>query len=137
VHEGEWWVERSLLAQAMQQLIQQGETNNSTTSDFLALTSPLSSLAAFPLATGNKSAISDTGVLHSSVMQQITPREKDIILLVGRGFTNRRIATQLNLSERTVHSHLASIFQKLDVTNRLELALLAYRWGWLTPLPKP
>lgn len=56
----------------------------------------------------------------------ITKREKEIIELVVNGSSNAQIAEKLNISVRTVKVHLSNIFQKLNVSNRLELATLFY-----------
>lgn len=57
----------------------------------------------------------------------LSPREREIVALIGQGLKNKPIAARLFLSERTVHSHLASIFRKLSVADRTELALFAAR----------
>ena len=54
----------------------------------------------------------------------LTKREKDVLLLVTQGESNKSIADKLVLSEVTVKSHLNSIFKKLNVTNRTQLVLL-------------
>lgn len=53
----------------------------------------------------------------------LTPREKEIANLVATGYPNRKIANTLNISERTVKAHLGVIFRKLNITDRLQLAL--------------
>lgn len=58
---------------------------------------------------------------------ELTRREMQIIGAVVAGYTNKDIATRLSLSEHTVKHHLSSIFDKLGVTNRLEVALLAIK----------
>lgn len=55
----------------------------------------------------------------------LTRREKDVLLLVTQGESNKSIAEKLVLSEVTVKSHLNSIFKKLNVTNRTQAVLLA------------
>ena len=65
----------------------------------------------------------------------LTADEHQIILLVSKGLRNKQIAQQLALSEATVHCRLASIFRKLEVTDRLDLLIYAYRYG-LAPLPR-
>jgi DNA-binding CsgD family transcriptional regulator len=57
----------------------------------------------------------------------LTPREREIAELVSAGITNRAIASQLVLSERTVEGHVRSILAKLQLTNRTELAAWALR----------
>jgi DNA-binding NarL/FixJ family response regulator len=65
----------------------------------------------------------------------ITDREMDILLLAGKGMTNKAIGTQLNISDRTVQGHLAKIFEKLQVTSRTEAVMRAVSLGWLTAEP--
>jgi len=54
----------------------------------------------------------------------LTEREREIAALVGSGGTNKQIARQLDISERTVKAHLTEIFRKLGIADRLKLALL-------------
>ena len=54
----------------------------------------------------------------------LTEREREIAALVGNGGTNKQIARQLDISERTVKAHLTGIFRKLGVADRVKLALL-------------
>jgi two-component system nitrate/nitrite response regulator NarL len=54
----------------------------------------------------------------------LTHREIDVLKMLGEGMSNKSIASRLNISERTVKAHLTSIFQKLEVQDRLQLALL-------------
>jgi DNA-binding NarL/FixJ family response regulator len=55
----------------------------------------------------------------------LTPREVDIVRRVARGAGNKDIAWELQMGEQTVKNHLRRIFRKLNVANRVELALLA------------
>ena len=55
--------------------------------------------------------------------QALTQREKEVADLVAQGLKNRAIGHKLGIAERTVKNHLQSIFDKLGVANRLELAL--------------
>jgi len=133
VEAGEWWVERSLLTQVMLELIQQQGSNIPASPGSGSCYRHPGDTASLD---GSQSPVSSfVTAIETSALEQITARERDIILLVGRGFANKQIATQLRLSERTIHSHLASVFHKLDVATRLELALLAHRCGWLAPPP--
>ena len=54
----------------------------------------------------------------------LTKREIEVAKSVADGCSNREIAERLNISERTVKARLTSIFQKLDVRDRVQLALL-------------
>ena len=59
----------------------------------------------------------------------LSPREREIIVALAEGLSNRDIAERFKLSEVTVKHHLNSIFDKCGVSNRLELALFALRHG--------
>jgi DNA-binding NarL/FixJ family response regulator len=89
-------------------------------------------------------ALSGRGLyLHPSVAQRfllrrrhvdrtpgsLSDRELEVLQLVARGATNDDIANQLYVSEKTVKSHLSSIFRKLEVTNRTQAAAKALREG--------
>lgn len=67
------------------------------------------------------------GQAEATKIAQLTDRERELIALVGTGLRNRQIAERLFISEATVRHHLTSIFAKLDVTDRFELAIYAYR----------
>jgi len=57
----------------------------------------------------------------------ISTREREIVACVAQGFKNKEIAEKIFISEQTVKNHLHNIYQKLDVSDRLELALYAIR----------
>jgi len=63
----------------------------------------------------------------SSAEQRFSRRERQIVLLIAEGHTNRRIATQLNISEQTVKAHISRIFRKANVTSRTQLAPLVLK----------
>ncbi|MGW3521270.1 response regulator transcription factor [Streptomyces hydrogenans] len=58
-------------------------------------------------------------------LERLTPREGDVLVLLARGDTNAGIATQLNMRESTVKAHVSRILSALEVTNRVQAALLA------------
>jgi NarL family two-component system response regulator LiaR len=64
--------------------------------------------------------------------EHLTPRELDVLQLLARGLSNRAIAQELVISERTVQAHLTSIFAKMAVSSRTEAVLSAIRMGWLS-----
>jgi DNA-binding NarL/FixJ family response regulator len=57
------------------------------------------------------------------IKPKLTPREEEIIELVAQGYSNKQISKKLLISEKTVKAHLTSIFNKLGITNRLNLAV--------------
>jgi two-component system, NarL family, nitrate/nitrite response regulator NarL len=57
----------------------------------------------------------------------LTDREREVVGLIGEGLRNRQIAERLKISEITVRHHLTSIFDKLGVSDRFELAIYSYR----------
>ncbi|MGB5179030.1 MAG: response regulator transcription factor [Gammaproteobacteria bacterium] len=59
----------------------------------------------------------------NSSIEHLTPREIQVAEMVHRGGNNKSIARTLDISERTVKAHLSAIFRKLDIENRLHLAL--------------
>ncbi len=58
-------------------------------------------------------------------IRRLSRREQEIVDLVAEGLKNKAIAARLGIAERTVKNHLQSIFHKLAVANRLELAVHA------------
>ena len=62
----------------------------------------------------------------------LTERELEILRLVGKGLTNKKIGKQLYISDRTVQAHLSNVFSKLGVESRTEAAMYAVRQGWVT-----
>ena len=64
--------------------------------------------------------------------EQLTPRELDVLHLLSKGLTNKGIASNLYISERTVKFHLSSVFNKLDVESRTEAVTTAVRKGLIS-----
>jgi NarL family two-component system response regulator LiaR len=63
----------------------------------------------------------------------LTGREREVLELVARGLSNKLIARELGIAEKTVKTHVSSILGKLGVTDRTQAALLAVRRGWVEP----
>lgn len=61
-----------------------------------------------------------------SIGERLTPREMQIVELVSQGLQNKKIAERLSITDTTVRHHLTSIFEKLSVTNRMELMRYTY-----------
>ena len=61
----------------------------------------------------------------------LTPREREVMQQLAAGLTNKQIASQLNLSVRTVNFHLDNVYSKLNVNTRTEAVLIAIQRGWI------
>ncbi len=107
-----------------------------------ALSYLLKDVSASELANAIRSAASGKPTLHpmaaSKMMQemqagkkekeerkQISPREMEVLHLIARGFSNRKIAEDLYISERTVKTHVTHLLEKLDLHDRTQLAIYA------------
>jgi DNA-binding NarL/FixJ family response regulator len=63
----------------------------------------------------------------------LTPRELEVLTLMGQGLSNTELADKLTLSEATVKTHVARIFAKLTLRDRAQAVVLAYESGLVTP----
>ena len=63
----------------------------------------------------------------------LTPRELEVLTLMGHGLSNAELATELTLSEATVKTHVARIFAKLSLRDRAQAVVLAYETGLVSP----
>jgi two-component system nitrate/nitrite response regulator NarL len=100
VHEGEVWIERSMMGSMIQEF--------------------------------NKPATVDPELTK---IESLTDREREVIALIGEGLKNKQVGERLFISETTVTHHLSSVFSKLEVSDRLELIIYAFRHG-LAKMPK-
>jgi DNA-binding NarL/FixJ family response regulator len=66
-------------------------------------------------------------------LAELTPRELEVLRLMARGLSNSQIASELVLGEATVKTHIARIFQKLDLHDRAQAVVLAYESGLVQP----
>lgn len=66
------------------------------------------------------------------VPEPISAREREVLLLAARGLSGKEIAGKLFISERTVQTHLASIYDKLGAKNKTEAMLLSLKYGIVT-----
>jgi DNA-binding NarL/FixJ family response regulator len=97
VHAGEFWLDRLTTAEVIRRLAKKGATPSQSSSRL--------------------------GVRDQSTA--LSTREREIVILVAQGFKNKEMAERMFISEQTVKNHLHNIFDKLGVSDRLELALYA------------
>ena len=68
---------------------------------------------------------------------KFSPRERDILICLSQGESNKEIASALNLAESTVKIHVQNIFKKLNMTSRVQVALYAVEHGFGLPAKNP
>lgn len=73
----------------------------------------------------------DEDIAASSTIERLTPREREVVNLIARGYSYRETAHRLGISVKTLESHMGHIFEKLSVASRHELAALAYEEGYV------
>jgi RNA polymerase sigma factor (sigma-70 family) len=64
-------------------------------------------------------------------LDELTERELEVFRLIAQGLSNREIAQELYISETTVKTHVTRVLQKLDLRDRVQAVVLAYRSGVL------
>lgn len=73
------------------------------------------------------------GRQSSASLQELTPRELDVLRLLARGMSNAEIAEQLIVGESTVKTHVAHVLAKLDLRDRIHAVVFAYESGLVQP----
>jgi DNA-binding NarL/FixJ family response regulator len=68
-----------------------------------------------------------------AALAELTPRELEVLRMLARGLSNGEIARDLVLGEATVKTHVARVFQKLDLHDRAQAVVLAYETGLVVP----
>jgi DNA-binding NarL/FixJ family response regulator len=76
----------------------------------------------------------DEDIAAGSTIERLTPREREVVNLIARGYSYRETANRLGISVKTLESHMGHIFEKLSVASRHELAALAYEEGYVNGL---
>jgi DNA-binding NarL/FixJ family response regulator len=72
-------------------------------------------------------------VTEGDELEELTPREREVLTLVGRGLSNSEIADELVLSPLTAKTHVARLFSKLGARDRAQLVVTAYENGLVVP----
>jgi NarL family two-component system response regulator LiaR len=75
----------------------------------------------------------DTLAREEDPLDRLTPREREVLVLIARGFPNKLIARELGVSEKTVKTHVGHVLAKLGVFDRTQAAVLAVRAGLVDP----
>lgn len=124
VHAGEAWLDGALMARVLDDWKKQRSDSVITATN-----------GQHPLPESAKASL--WAVPHDEYedakIDRLTDREREVIQLIGQGLRNQQIADKLFISVITVRHHLSSIFNKLDVGDRFELAIYSYRHGLAKP----
>ena len=70
--------------------------------------------------------------IAATVGSSLTLRQLEVISMLGRGFSNKEIARELDVAERTVKAHVSAVFEALNVKNRTQAVLAAQSKGYLS-----
>jgi DNA-binding NarL/FixJ family response regulator len=73
--------------------------------------------------------IQSSGATRGKQAFGLTAREREVLVMVAAGSSNREIAREYRVSEETIKHHLTSLFNKVGASNRVELAMVATRNG--------
>lgn len=87
-----------------------------------------------PVMTGDVAQALTRGLRQRSVQGDdsgLTEREKEVLLLIAEGKTNKDIAEELHISIKTVKTHVSNLLMKCELEDRTQLAIYAHRQGWV------
>ena len=75
----------------------------------------------------------DRAAEQLELIDRLTPREREVVSYIARGYTYRESASKMGMKVKTLESHMANIFEKLGVATRAELSFLAYETRMVDP----
>ncbi|MNM77082.1 Transcriptional regulatory protein LiaR [compost metagenome] len=88
-----------------------------------------------PVMTGDVAQALTRGLRQRTVKGDdsgMTEREKEVLLLIAEGKSNKDIAEELHISIKTVKTHVSNLLMKCELEDRTQLAIYAHRQGWVT-----
>ncbi|MDT3425071.1 NarL family two-component system response regulator LiaR [Paenibacillus forsythiae] len=88
-----------------------------------------------PVMTGDVSQALTRGIRQRTVQGDtsgLTEREREVLLLIAEGKTNKDIGEELHISIKTVKTHVSNLLMKCELEDRTQLAIYAHRKGWVT-----
>jgi len=124
---GEVWLNGELMTKVLNDLRQARADATTETSGEGDLKTGATSAIGWRLPVSRRDEYEDVKIAR------LTDREREVIELVGQGMRNQQIADKLCISVITVRHHLTSIFSKLEVGDRFELAIYSFRNGLAKP----
>ncbi|KAA8785239.1 NarL family two-component system response regulator LiaR [Paenibacillus sp. 4624] len=87
-----------------------------------------------PVMTGDVSQALTRGIRQRTARESesgLTDREKEVLLLIAEGKTNKDIGEELHISIKTVKTHVSNLLMKCEMDDRTQLAIYAHRQGWV------
>jgi DNA-binding NarL/FixJ family response regulator len=75
----------------------------------------------------------DDAVPTGTGIETLTPREREVVTLIARGYSYREVAAELGISPKTLETHMRHVFDKLGVASRSQVAYLAFETGFVRP----
>lgn len=87
-----------------------------------------------PVMTGDVSQALTRGIRQQTARESesgLTDREKEVLLLIAEGKTNKDIGEELHISIKTVKTHVSNLLMKCEMDDRTQLAIYAHRQGWV------
>jgi len=89
-----------------------------------------------PVMTGDVSQALTRGIRQRTARENesgLTEREKEVLLLIAEGKSNKDIGEELHISIKTVKTHVSNLLMKCEMDDRTQLAIYAFRQGWVKP----